>query len=230
MINPIIIIPDYKVEKTEQEQKCLMSLLPLLNAGIDCTTVIPKSLEGSSGGDESVFADYYFQSIITYSQLMESSHFWEDFLDYSHALIFQPDCFLLGDTRELEFWCKLNFFFVGAPHFKDYNYEKNPHELQNTFNGGFSLRNIKQHYDICKELERQGFDHKKCQAHEDTFWVQMAQKFNIGLPDPRTAARFSWEQGGIALEYLCEGEKPFGLHAPFKYLEQHPDWLIKTLS
>ena len=230
MIKPIILIPDYKVEKTEQEQKCLCSLQPLLDAGIEYSYVLPTPSIHSTNSIDSNFDDYYFLSIITYSQLMESSHFWERFLDYTHTLIFQPDCYLLGDVNELEFWCKLNYFFIGAPHFKDYSYEKNPYSLQNTLNGGFSLRNIKQHYDICKELERQGFDHRKCQAHEDTFWIQMAHKFGMRLPDPLTAARFGWEQGGIALEYICDGEKPFGLHAPFKYLEQNPDWLIKALS
>ncbi len=222
MIRPIIVIPDYKVENTSEETKGLQSLLPLLNSEVDCVKVLPKSLEGSSGGCESVFADYYFQSIITYSQLMYSSNFWEDFLDYTHMLIFQPDCYLFGDAKELEFWCKLNYFFVGAPHFKDYNFEKNPGELQNTMNGGFSLRDIRLHYEVCTHLEAHGFNHKECQMHEDTFWIDIAKKFGLRLPDPLTAARFSWEQGASQLYGLCMEQKPFGCHAWSKHLDDYP--------
>ena len=57
----------------------------------------------------------------------------------------------------------------------------------------------------------------------------MAQKFRMRLPDPLTAARFGWECGGVVLERLCNGEKPFGLHAPFKYLDQHPELITKFL-
>jgi len=230
-INPCVIVPMYKTTPTREESRSIENLYNKLST-TQIIYIVPKRLEDKLTNTNKTFIsfnDYYFQSIITYSQLLESSLFWGSFLEFSHGLIHQEDCYLLGDARELEFWCKLNYFFVGPGHFKEYNYEKYPYELQNTLNGGFSLRNIKQHYDICKELESKGFDHKKCQAHEDTFWIQMAQKFEMRLPDPLTAIRFGFEQGASTLYNLIGQQKPFGLHAPFKYRHQYGDVLWNKL-
>jgi len=96
-------------------------------------------------------------------------------------------------------------------------------------NGGFSLRDVQDHYRMCKALEVQGFKHRECQAHEDTMWVELFKDHGFRLPDSNTAARFAHEQGSQALYAMTKNTIPFGLHAPEKYKKDIPDIIQRII-
>lgn len=222
-IKVCVVVPDYKIEKSADEQFSIMQLLRKIQK-TPIFYVLPKTLNNYDLDlkDHIYFHDFYFKSIITYSQLLLSSYFWKKFLDYTHVLLYQPDCRIAGDDDELNFWCRLGFSFIGAPHFAEYSYEKNPTQLQDTMNGGFSLRDVQDHYRMCKALESHGFKHRECQAHEDTMWVDLFKQHNFRLPDSITAAHFAHEQGSEALYLMTKNTIPFGFHASEKYKKDYP--------
>lgn len=215
-----IIIPVYKNELSEEELASLNNLderLPDTPKYI----IRPKSCEINiplKVYSELPLDDKHFTGLISYSRLLMSSWFWESFKDYDHALIHQLDCWVYGDEAELDFWCKLNYSFVGAPHFKGYSFEKNPSTLQDTMNGGFSLRKIALTIEVLKAIENSGFNVSISNSHEDVFFMELFKGVAVArLPDPMTAARFSIEQGAEVLYPAIAPYKPFGLHAYVKH-------------
>jgi hypothetical protein len=172
--------------------------------------------------------DRHFESRESYSTMTTSSWFYEQFGEYSHCLFLYNDCWIFGDTRELEFWCKLDYSFIGAPHFKDFNYLKNPDELQHNMNGGLCLKNIRDCIDGFTYFERH-YPHIKEKGHDDVFTSQLFRNLNFRMPQPLTAARFSWEQGAVKLGQLCKGYLPFGLHDPLQYKDQYPESILSLI-
>lgn len=216
--NRCIIIPIYK-QLTEEETASLINLdnkLPRTHKYV----VMPKSLKIDLSLEvysERILDDKHFSGLISYSRLLYSSWFWDLFKEYDYALIHQPDCWLYGDEHELDFWCKQNYCFIGAPHFKNYNYEMHPDVFQDTMNGGLSLRDIKSSIQALKVLEGNGFKVDNCSAHEDVFWIELFKHMKGHLPNPRIAAAFAIEQGHEVIYPLLSPYKPFGLHAYVKY-------------
>jgi len=81
------------------------------------------------------FEDSFFISISSYNKLMKSKLFYERFIKYNYILIYQLDAWVFKD--ELNFWCKKNFDYIGAPW-----YNSNGEMLNSAGNGGFSLRKV----------------------------------------------------------------------------------------
>lgn len=173
--------------------------------------------------------NHHFESREAYSLMVTSSWFYRLFEEYTHALFLYNDCFILGDTKELEFWCMLDFGFIGAPHFKNFNYEENPFELQDTMNGGLCLRNIRDCIDIFSFFEKK-YPEVTNRGHDDVFNSQLFRQCNIHMPSPLIAAKFSWECGGVRLHQLTRGILPFGIHDPTRYINQHSDEIKQILN
>ncbi len=86
------------------------------------------------------FDDQYFEGVKGYNSLMLSKEFYERFKIFKYILIYQLDAYVFRD--ELEYWCLLDYDYIGAPWFKGFNSEKNGNEFLGVGNGGFSLRKI----------------------------------------------------------------------------------------
>jgi hypothetical protein len=226
-IKPCIVIPVYKEELTELENHSLSRLFSLMKR-TQIIFAVKESIKDKvfKGSVKIGFPDYFFKDLVTYSQLLNGSMFWSKFSEYSHMLLHQMDCWLYGNDDELEFWCKMGYGMIGSPHFKGFDWEKNPNELmQNSMNGGFSLRDVKAHYELATHLEQTIPNFKNIETHEDVHWCNVLKHFGYRMPDPLTAARFGWEHGAKTL-YPAIGENlPFGTHNPFKYCLHYPEHL-----
>lgn len=138
-----ILIPIYKEELTSDEYTSLRQCLSILSK-YPITLVCPKSLNLDNYFAEfaefkvEVFEDRFFESIEGYNKLLMSMQFYRRFLNFEFILIYQLDAFVFRD--ELEYWCKLNFDYIGAPWL---NFKTGNPNFVGVGNGGFSLRNTK---------------------------------------------------------------------------------------
>jgi hypothetical protein len=73
-----------------------------------------------------------------------SKQFYRRFLNYKYILIYQLDAFVFRD--ELEYWCSLDFDYIGAPWFDDITLSLSEQKLYGVGNGGLSLRKVQSHY------------------------------------------------------------------------------------
>jgi hypothetical protein len=95
--------------------------------------------------DVKYFNNNYFRNIRGYNKLMLSSFFYKSFNNCEYLLIYQLDAFVFRD--ELIEWCKKRYSYIGAP----WVIKKDNHLLlSDVGNGGFSLRNIKDHIRVLK--------------------------------------------------------------------------------
>lgn len=76
-----------------------------------------------------------------FNRLKIEPFLYERYKDYDHILFYEPDAFVFKD--ELEYWCNQPYSFIGAPWV---TIDKNGRlEFLAGGNGGFSLRNVKDH-------------------------------------------------------------------------------------
>jgi hypothetical protein len=100
---------------------------------------------------ESLYSDYKNIQLIhkdvdnlnrgTYSALLKMPQFYEQFINWSHVLIYQTDALMFRKIPDFYF----NYDYIGAPWI-----EKNHWTKYNAGNGGFSLRNVKSCIKICE--------------------------------------------------------------------------------
>ncbi len=167
------------------------------------------------------FENKFFESIERYNQLMLDSNFYKKFSEYDFMLIYQLDAYVFRD--ELEYWCKKDYDYIGAPWFEGFSLSNSNAQLLDVAgNGGFSLRKIKSFIDILKhEKEAKEFIEKyiKDGQNEDMFFSKFAKKikkdFNVALPNE--AMHFSFETQPKRLYQMTNGQLPFGCHAWERY-------------
>jgi hypothetical protein len=117
-----VVIPIYKDVPTEQEIVSLTQCLKTLS-NYPIVFIAPAKLNfkwySQFCSDYNVkielltFENEYFASIEGYNRLMLSAQFYLKFLSYKYILIYQLDAFVFKD--ELEYWCKSNYDYIGAP-------------------------------------------------------------------------------------------------------------------
>ena len=127
-----------------------------------------------------------------YNTLLLSSQFWKQLLEKGceYCLIFQTDVVLFKDNVD-DF---IQYDYIGAPWFEKY------HEILESGNGGFSLRNVRKMLQIVENHQVVGH------WHEDCFFSYWCMKDNMNFPSKETAQKFSVE----TVFY----EDPCGLHKP----------------
>ena len=200
-----IIIPLYKAVLSPLETIALQQCRTIL-ADYDLIFVKPDSLNLSSlnvelpSSSKAVsFNDDYFKSVYGYNNLMLSSEFYKQFLDYEYMLIYQLDAFVF--KNELEKWCNSGYDYIGAPWLREEAFEssfkatkesirsffhrrfkiKDKHgmtdygrQLFNTVgNGGLSLRRVRKFYQLCIDHQTLIDTYKNKTAstyNEDMFW------------------------------------------------------------
>lgn len=183
------------------------------------------------------FDKEYFTGIEGYNKLMLSAYFYKRFLQYKFILIYQLDALVFKD--QLEYWCRQNYDYIGAPQIahtndpnemqflKGYaqilekinNLFKTSYKVSNVGNGGFSLRKTKSCYWLLKLL------HSKVKKwgyyNEDGFfkyWGNLLRPL-FNLPGDNVALRFAIEHEPKESLAKIGNQPPFGCHAFRKY-----DW------
>ncbi|MGQ7853809.1 DUF5672 family protein [Pedobacter sp. WC2501] len=241
-----ILIPFYKTDLSENELIALTQCKKILgNHPIIAIKpkhfTLPKAAEEVVGYNTVGFDENYFTSIYGYNQLMLSSVFYEQFLDYEYILIYQLDCFVFKD--ELSNWCDQGWDYIGAPWIKK-TYHKNTLQLlfsklkqsfSNRFNrkdndkpnqfqfnnqvgnGGFSLRKVKVFYNLSL-LMKPVIDFYLAQNshlyNEDVFWSIEVNRDRrvLNIPNCETALKFAVEVPPLKLKHLNKENLPFGCH------------------
>ena len=141
-----IVIPIYKTKPNSFE---LISFTQCVNVlgkhpftlvthkELDITFYIDQ-LEHANIVNSIVYFDKsYFRDLYTYSSLLKTKTFYTLFKDFKFILIYQLDVFVFKD--ELNYWCKQNYDYIGAPWLKGY-VDNSSTEFVGVGNGGFSLR------------------------------------------------------------------------------------------
>lgn len=150
-----VVIPVYKEKLTLEEEisfkQCLkilhkfpVYLICPINFNVENYQVIASNYQKEI--KVQYFDKNYFLNTDGYNELMLSTKFYKAFLAYQYMLIYQLDAYVFKD--ELEYWCKLNYDYIGAPWFENYGSYENNDELMTVGNGGFSLRNVATIYNM----------------------------------------------------------------------------------
>ncbi|MDR3000284.1 MAG: hypothetical protein LBU89_03375 [Fibromonadaceae bacterium] len=166
----------------------------------------------------------WFKGRNTYSSLFFQDFFY-DLLETKFFLIYQLDAWVFRD--ELEYWCKKNYAFIGAPVFLSGGFYP-------FLNGGLSLRRVskmklaikllKYSIDvnmICGKFSffeyKQIFEKKEWQKMpaEDHYFSFFASRFldNYKIPKFEDSIKFSIESENDKLFNLNKKQLPFGVHA-----------------
>lgn len=239
-----IVIPFYRKEITDLEQRALEQVCDVLGA-YPLVVVKPASLDLSEIKRRYPllsfvsFADSYFKGIAGYNQLMLSSSFYETFLPYDYILIYQLDAYVFRD--ELMDWCRKDYDYIGAPWLKKRIYyypiiswvmsfirwrriqagEPSRQDLYNKIgNGGLSLRKVESHYKAAKKYSSDiaaFLSHKRSRFYdyyEDVFWATEIPEFSY--PDAVEALAFSFDKYPWYSFRLTKGKLPFGCHGWYK--------------
>lgn len=139
----------------------------------------------------------------TYSVMLKTPTFWENFLNWSHILIYQTDALILRRVDDIYF----NYDYVGAPW-----RELNGWCKYNGGNGGFSLRSIKAMISAC-EVYRNVSKSKIPQNNEDGFFCR-CDNLKFIMPEKSELHK------AFAVEILYH-PKPVGVHKLWWYLTKN---------
>ena len=208
-----VVIPTYKEELNPLEKisldRCrkVLGRYPLIfvaPAGKNFSYVAPA--------DKVIgFPPQFFQSVAAYSRLLMSPQFYDAFREYEYILIYQLDAFVFYDA--LEYFCSLGYDYIGAPWPR--MYMRKPYSCSNVGNGGFSLRNVKAHYELlCKRGDLLQYWIEK-QFPEDTFFSHCGKRgdCNFNVAPVNVASKFSAEFNPPRVVRKNGGKIPFGCHA-----------------
>lgn len=220
MKQAIVAIPVYRTELSATEQASWTQLWRVLGSH-DLCLLAPATLviDGSVldvGCRIERFADRFFKSNNSYSELMLSSDLYERFDDYEYMLVYQLDAFVFSD-RLAEF-CAMGYDYIGAPLHHRSGYWKDIG--CSVGNGGFSLRNIRSTLHVLdrkEEIFRQmpsAWEENYFLLWEDLFFSFCATlpELDFHVPDFMTALDFAVGTDiGRAYEKIPSW-LPFGCH------------------
>lgn len=142
-----IVIPVYKPKLSENEKRSLAQCAKIFpnRQVIFCApqglNLAEYRIENSEAWQTAYFEAKYFTNVAAYNELLLSKHFYEKFSGYDFILIYQLDAWVFAD--ELDYWCKKDYSYIGAPWFTNFSTSETSKKLWAVGNGGFSLRKIK---------------------------------------------------------------------------------------
>lgn len=245
-----IIIPIYKIDLSDYEIISLNQLVKVLKnytkviikpASLDINVILGKYDHQFEVQD---FADEYFADLAGYNRLMLTPEFYKRFIDTEYILIYQLDAFVFSDR--LDYWCGLNYDYIGAPWLCKQKYRREGMRLflkvrgwgysmlkikhrQQCFyrvgNGGFSLRRTATFYQITVNQQKKirYFLENVCkssQFNEDVFWgLEATKDEKFIVPAWSEALDFSFDLFPEICFQLSGQKLPFGCHRWYKELD-----------
>jgi hypothetical protein len=169
------------------------------------------------------FPKNYFKNIDGYNKLLLSKEFYVRFEKFDFILIHQLDAFIFND--ELEYWCKQDYDYIGAPWLRDERFftklfrskkiKDRDVIFNNVGNGGLSLRKtetflnfFKHHKDVIEKNKTH-----KLYGIEDVFWsIVASQHMSFKIPNVKTAANFALDRKPKIGMKINNDNLPFGCH------------------
>jgi hypothetical protein len=223
-----VVIPVHNEKPTYFEEISIRQCLKVLSnyplVFLSRTTLDTSRYEELSMGKEDVsfLKMEYRPGVYGFDELMVSSRFYEQFLDYKFILIYHTDSFVF--RNELEEWCNKDYDYVGAAIYNTdfinmfWTYSKLRHFLKLTKNryngnGGFCLRKVKPHYVNSKIFKPFTTDVGKGFG-EDMFWSFKIPILNPFFKVPRfeKVKNFGYDGSPRELFELNNRQLPFGCH------------------
>ena len=135
----------------------------------------------------------------TYSVMLKTPQFWENFMNWSHVLIYQTDALILRKIDNKYF----DYDYVGAPWRALNGWCK-----YNGGNGGFSLRNINKMIEACEKYRNESKNDIP-NSNEDGYFCR-CDCLNF-IDPPQTEFHLSF-----AMETIYSN-KPIGVHKLYWY-------------
>ena len=138
-----VVVPMPKRNRLTDDEQISFRHLRRFLGRYDKYLVVPRSLQFDYPGFKiKAFDDKFFGSVEAHRKLLFSPRFYKSFADYKYILIYHPDALVFSD--QLEFWCQLDFDYIGAPWVK---HEDAPYFGLAAYegkvgNGGFALMKI----------------------------------------------------------------------------------------
>jgi hypothetical protein len=192
-----------------------------------------------------IIPKHWQKSIQSYNNLKLSRFLYRIFKEYEFLLTYELDAFVFKD--ELLKWCDYQYDYVGAPWFKGYSNPTLPNEFIGVGNSGFSLRKVSAMRKMLRKnylpkpfkgrslllefkafglycvglIRNLGLENYSIQKYnssaEDMFIYQYSKNYNISIPSPEVALKFSFEVNPSILYSMNGEELPFGCHAWNRY-------------
>lgn len=231
-----IVVPLYKTELSHNEELSFNNILNLYNPS-DVCLFIPESLKLRKrfhAIEQQKFEDRYFENVMSYNKLMLSKVFYKRFSEYDYILVHQLDAFMF--RKDLEYWCKKDYDYIGAPWLKSKNpishiFRSKKLKLREPIfnkvgNGGFSLRKVNTFLKFLDTYENivSENEHHPLYRIEDVFWSLIAPQYiNFTIPDYKVAVDFSIDRKPEIGLKLNKGKLPFGCHG-FEKSKTKPFW------
>jgi hypothetical protein len=174
-----------------------------------------------------------FSSYRNYNNLIRSTAFYQEFLDYKYILLHELDAFVFSD--QLSEWCDRHYDYIGAPlgrFTRDHNeyfrlylpFWARKQSIRrilgidnNVFcNGGFSLRNTKKFYSVALFYKNKISIWGK---NDDMFWSAIAPTYFpfIKIPDENECLKFAYMLDVEESLKKHNGVLPFGCHGWPRY-------------
>ncbi|WP_051608642.1 DUF5672 family protein [Selenomonas sp. FC4001] len=215
--NVAILVPIYKKELSELEKISLKQLKKVL-VNYPIFVIIPYRLYDCYLQRNccriECFADEYFQSVDSYSNLLLEPMFYSRFKEYEYILIYQLDAFVFYD--KLEYFCSMGYDYMGAPLSR---WTINWHDLGARIgNGGLSLRRIDAMLRVLK-MKNEILKHPLSNVfmkYEDLYFGYCGKIGLLNVPDISTALQFSIDSDIMHCYKKIHTILPFGCHGWFK--------------
>ena len=213
-----VVIPIYRKSPVFFEQASIMQCVRVLGQKRDIYLVAPFGLDISEYTSlcpgyrfkEKRFSKEFFDGLSGYNQLCKRWEFYDSFSEYLYMLIYQPDCWVFGDS--IDYFISLDYDYIGAP-WLEIDTQANTAKLTRCGNGGFSLRRIDKFMEVCKGHEGEADD---TDTPEDVFFSdKCVDELKISPVD--VGRVFSFEVGPSWLFKLNDKKLPMGCHKPYLF-------------
>jgi hypothetical protein len=239
--SPVVVIPVYKsfLDKVEKEnleisKKTNPDANYILYTHCECNLDIFEEILKS-------FTVRYtnknnLSSISSYNNMMKSTSFYEEFLEFEFMLILQADAVLVKniDTIRPE-----NYDFIGAPWYPPFRIKgilndlvsipllpkRFLHQIE-VGNGGLSIRRTKKFYKAAKMIAENKIEFSSSKIPEDVLFSFNREKLELNYPNRDFAKTIFIEKFSKRKLLL---EDPYGYHALERYHRNARKIILKEL-
>jgi len=221
-----VVIPIYKDTLNPFEEISLQQVRKILY-NYQIIFIAPKNVSFKYLNNNDIvirFNPKYFISKYAYNELMLSPNFYKIFLESDYILIYQLDAFVFYDM--LEYFCQLNYDYIGAPWPYMWIYSYNNQHIH-VGNGGFSLRKVQSCYNILKQYNKQVEYYLNNHFNEDVFFSHCSMYNNFNVAPINIAYQFSMEFRPSRSIKKNKNILPFGCHGWYTYEPQFYAQLLK---
>ena len=213
-----VVIPTHKEELNELEKISLAQCKKILERYL-LIFAIPegKNFSWIPEGSRVIHFPHLGQGIDHYNILLMSPQFYEPFLEYDYILLYHLDAFVFYDA--LEYFCSLGYDYIGAPWpYRIFRHMFDGKTLR-VGNGGFTLKNVKAHYNLLVnhfDLIKYWHAHK---FYEDAFFAYCGKlnDWSFRVAPINVAYKFAAELDPVHVVKKNGGNLPFGCHGWHRY-------------